>query len=459
MEVAFVAEVVGDQEVVRWVDGSAQRISQNGSSPLGGSFCERVVEGGLRAVADTSQDLRVAHLEDSSSIGSYVGVPVVLADGRVYGTLCCASAGPKGAFDDKDVSYMTFLGGLLARELDRRELEERTRALELENAGITALLAALSARDGYTGAHSEAVVELAEKVGSVLGLDDEILHDVRQVALLHDIGKIGIPDAILRKEGPLDAREWRLMREHPIIGARIVESIPGLAAQGPAVRAEHERWDGAGYPDGLSRQDIPQASRVIFVCDAYHAMVSNRPYRQALSPEVAVKEVEENAGSQFGPDEARALIAVLERELDDGPRVEVAPRPLRVVLVDDDSDIRRLVRFTLEAHGGFEVVAEAGDGAEALAIVAAERPDGVVLDLSMPVMDGLEAIPRLKEAAPDTRIVVYTASGGEPVSAHAKRLGADAWVDKGTTLSAVPEALLAAREDMRLTLSSVPPCR
>jgi PAS domain S-box-containing protein len=195
----------------------------------------------------------------------------------------------------------------------RPEAEPESTALASQPVifALDALLAALDARDHYTGAHSEAVVDLSRAVALRLGLPERQVEEVTQTALLHDIGKVGIPDSVLLKAGPLTELEWELMREHPAIGARIVSGLKPLAHLAPAVRAEHERWDGAGYPDGLSGTVIPVASRITLACDAYHAMISDRPYRKALGHEMARERLQNNAGSQFDPDVVTALIDVL----------------------------------------------------------------------------------------------------------------------------------------------------
>jgi HD-GYP domain-containing protein (c-di-GMP phosphodiesterase class II) len=137
------------------------------------------------------------------------------------------------------------------------------------------------------------------------------------VALLHDIGKIGMPDEILRKPGRLDAHELAIMREHPVIGERILRHVPGLETVARAVRHEHERWDGTGYPDGLAGEAIPLSSRITLVCDAYHAMTSARPYRAALDHEEAAEELRRGAGTQFDPAIVTALLAALAAEPDE----------------------------------------------------------------------------------------------------------------------------------------------
>ena len=120
-------------------------------------------------------------------------------------------------------------------------------------------------------------------------------------ALFHDIGKIGIPSEILRKAGPLNDLERAVVKEHPALGDKILAPIDRLADVRPIVRACHERWDGGGYPDGLSTEEIPLESRIIFVCDAFHAMTSDRPYRSRIPEEEAVRRLHEGAGSQFDP--------------------------------------------------------------------------------------------------------------------------------------------------------------
>jgi len=176
---------------------------------------------------------------------------------------------------------------------------------------IAALASALQERDRYTGDHSESVVNMAGRVGEALGMNADAVAKLRTAALLHDIGKVGVPDAILHKEGPLDDQEWEMMRQHTIIGERILRAIPGLGSIARIVRHEHERWDGKGYPDGISGEDIPLGARIILACDAYHAMTSDRPYRAAVSHPDAIAELTRNAGTQFDPKVTEALIGYL----------------------------------------------------------------------------------------------------------------------------------------------------
>src|SRR2546423_9261690 len=164
-------------------------------------------------------------------------------------------------------------------------------SLPVEGTSEHALLRAVETHDRPTARHSYVVLDLARRVGRRLGLARGHVAEVEQVALLHDVGKLAIPHAILCKPGPLDDAEWAPSRSHPSIGADAVAAVSELAHLAPAVRASHERWDGSGYPDGLAGYDIPIASRITFVCDAYEAMTSDRPYRAARSQLVALAEL------------------------------------------------------------------------------------------------------------------------------------------------------------------------
>jgi diguanylate cyclase (GGDEF)-like protein len=170
-----------------------------------------------------------------------------------------------------------------------------------------ALMAALSERDAWTAAHARAVGNLAATLAQKLGLSADA-DTIRSAALLHDVGKMGIPDVVLNKPGPLDESEWSLMREVPLAGERILRSVPGLGVAARVVRHVHELRDGSGHPDGLAGDQIPLGSRVIAACDAYHAMTSPRPWRPAMAHEQAVHELLEGSDSQFDPEIVEVLV-------------------------------------------------------------------------------------------------------------------------------------------------------
>jgi diguanylate cyclase (GGDEF)-like protein len=173
------------------------------------------------------------------------------------------------------------------------------------------LLQALQERDPELGTHLDDVGRLAHATALKLGLPQELTEHVRTTGELHDVGKVAIPDAILNKPGPLDDSEWAFVRRHSEIGERIVGAAPALADIAPLVRATHERWDGHGYPDGLAACAIPLAARIVAVCDAYDAMITERPYQRAMAPASALQEMRRCAGTQFDPDVVDAFGLVL----------------------------------------------------------------------------------------------------------------------------------------------------
>jgi putative nucleotidyltransferase with HDIG domain len=152
---------------------------------------------------------------------------------------------------------------------------------------------------------------MALEVGSAMSLEAGTMKRLELGALFHDIGKIGIPSDIIRKPGPLTDEERKIMEEHPALGAKILEPIERLAEVRPIVRACHERWDGDGYPDGKKGEEIPIEARIIFVCDAFHAMTSDRPYRKRMSDEAAFHQLRENAGTQFDPSVVDAFLEMM----------------------------------------------------------------------------------------------------------------------------------------------------
>ena len=177
---------------------------------------------------------------------------------------------------------------------------------------VAALANALEAKDEYTSTHARWIRDMSVRVGEELGLDAVTLKRVELGALFHDIGKIGIPSAILSKPGPLTREEREIIETHPALGEQILAPIDQLEHVRPIVRACHERYDGMGYPDGLAGEEIPLEARIIFVCDAFHAMTTTRPYRNALPVEEAHRRLREAAGSQFDPEVVAVSVRVLD---------------------------------------------------------------------------------------------------------------------------------------------------
>jgi HD-GYP domain-containing protein (c-di-GMP phosphodiesterase class II) len=210
------------------------------------------------------------------------------------------------------------LVGLIA--IFAREREGRIdNALELSNAyrGTAHLLTdMLTASHEYTGTHSRSVIDLARQVGVRLELDEAALRDLEFAALLHDIGKVSVPNEIINKPGPLTDEEWAIMRGHTIEGERMLKQVGGVLGEaGSIVRSHHEHVNGNGYPDGLIGDEIPVAARIISCCDAFNAMTTDRAYRSAMPLTAAVDELAANAGTQFDPRVVATLIEIVGRDL------------------------------------------------------------------------------------------------------------------------------------------------
>jgi len=213
---------------------------------------------------------------------------------------------PDHTFGERHVRLARGIADIAALAIgNARRYDELERAYV---ATVESLANALEAKDEYTGDHARALAELSLAVGQELGLDEGELKTLELAALFHDIGKIGVASEIIRKPGPLTAPEMSEVRRHPEIGEQILAPVPFLQPIRPIVRACHERWDGKGYPDGLSGESIPLAARIIFVCDAFHAMATTRPYREALPEREALRRLELAAGTQFDPSVVEAFV-------------------------------------------------------------------------------------------------------------------------------------------------------
>lgn len=207
--------------------------------------------------------------------------------------------------------------GLLVGWLLWRERESTIKAEQAHQGTLEALAKALDAREHDTDSHSGRVAELAVRVGTYIGLTEDELRVLREAARLHDVGKIGIPDDVLLKPGPLDERERKLMQRHAEIGSEIVGRIPSLRAAAELILCHHERFDGTGYPRRLQDKEIPLAAKVFSVTDVYDALTNDRPYRSALSQQEALNLIKEQSGKAFDPEIVDAFESTLVESTED----------------------------------------------------------------------------------------------------------------------------------------------
>jgi diguanylate cyclase (GGDEF)-like protein len=309
-EVAFFGPHEHLPGFVRSTSARAQGDPGPAAFPKHGLFVSQNRAGALRSSAisrGSLHDLHRALGDDAPAAalagpaGSYAALPIA-RDGRVHGLLLMRSSSPRFPLSSLR------LAELLAAQAVTAMLGQTGGA---SRSAVRALAAAIDARDNYTHSHSRQVVHLAVETAGLLGLSETAIARVGDGALLHDVGKVAIPNEILYKPGPLTSQEWAVMREHPVIGEQILRRTPELVPIAPMVRHEHERWDGGGYPDGLRGEGIPMGSRIIFACDAYNAMITARPYRAPISTKDAVDELRRGSGTQFDRTVLGALLRVL----------------------------------------------------------------------------------------------------------------------------------------------------
>lgn len=229
-------------------------------------------------------------------------------------------------------SLMFALGGGLLGLLSDRDRQKRLIIEQSKIDFLKALSRSLDARDTYTEGHSNRVAAIAGEIGKNAGLTNDEVNNVYEAGLMHDIGKIGIPDSILRKEGTLDLHEFEIIKSHTVIGGEILSYVELLRQLVPAIRHHHERYDGSGYPDQLVGEEIPPVARILSIADAFDAMTSQRTYNRRKSFEDAVKEIEKKAGTQFDPrfvDSLRKSFNKLKNIALENTSIDVECKPVR----------------------------------------------------------------------------------------------------------------------------------
>jgi putative nucleotidyltransferase with HDIG domain len=248
-------------------------------------------------IPDTAADPNWLTVEGVDYIRCWLGIPLVVKN-QVIGILNIDKATPH-FFQEKHANLATAFANQAAIALDNAHLYQEMEDAYLQT--VLSLAKAMDVRDSYTSGHSQRLVDIADRLCQQLGCEPKQVKAIRWAAILHDIGKIGVPDEILRKPGPLSEDEWEIMRLHPVIGAEIITPVARLSHVVPVVRHHQEKYDGSGYPAGLKGDDIPLGARILAVVDAYAAITDNRVYRPARSHADAVAEIKRCSGKQFDP--------------------------------------------------------------------------------------------------------------------------------------------------------------
>jgi putative nucleotidyltransferase with HDIG domain len=269
--------------------------SEDGVAILRADCREKVIQ-----VAETGQSIIEAR---------FLAAPLRRGE-KTLGTLALERADADSPFAAGDGEMLQSLADQSALAVEATQLRASDERIYFET--VSALALAIEARDPYTRGHSQHVSQVAAAMAKFMGMSTEEVEIVRDSALLHDIGKIGVPDAVLRKEAPLTAAEFDIIKRHSVIGEYILRPARSLHLLLPSIRQHHERVDGKGYPDGLKGGEANGIALIISVADSFDAMLSNRPYRQAYSLSKAIEEIRRNIGTQFDPQAANALISLIE---------------------------------------------------------------------------------------------------------------------------------------------------
>jgi len=242
---------------------------------------------------------------------SVLGVPLMVKEDLVGAMLVYDKAGSV-KFTMEDSHILMTIGSQMATAIENARLYEVLQESTFQT--VQALATSLEAKDNYTSGHSQRVTSYSLLIAEKLGIGEKEIENLRYASQLHDIGKIGITERILNKPDKLTEWEFAAIKDHPVIGERIIDSLDFLDVVRSIIRHHHERWDGNGYPDGLEKEDIPLLARIMAVADAYDAMTTARPYRSALSPEAAVGELKNCSGSQFDPRLVDVFLEVLREQ-------------------------------------------------------------------------------------------------------------------------------------------------
>ncbi len=286
--------------------------------PVAGSLQSRVVETGTPYLTeDLVQDPDAGHpgaVGEAHRVLGPLAVVALRSEDEVVGTVAIGRAreGQRQPFSEAELRLLKGIAEMAGTAIHRSRLHQTLEASYIQM--VLTLARAMDTRDAYTGGHSERLASWAEATARLLGARDEEIQNIRWSALLHDIGKIGIPDAILRKPGKLTDEEWAVMRQHPVMGEEILRPVERMREVARIVRHHHERWEGTGYPDRLKEQAIPLGARILAVVDSYSAITDERPYKPARPHDDAVAELRRSAATQFDPRVVEAFCQIMDRE-------------------------------------------------------------------------------------------------------------------------------------------------
>ena len=309
--------------------------------------------------------------------------------------------------------------------LEIREQQKKTKRLFLQT--VAALSEAVDASDRYTSGHSRRVAEYSRMIAERMGMSKEEQEEVFQAGLLHDIGKIRIPAEIINKPGKLTDEEFAIIKIHPVTGYHILHEISEDRMIAISAKYHHERYDGTGYPNGLTGEKIPEVARILGVADSYDAMTSNRSYRDALPQAVVREEIERGKGTQFDPRIADIMLELIDQDTEYRLR-QVTGMKKRILSVDDEPMNNKIIARIMKDEPMYEVV-PVNSGEQALELLQEQEFELILLDMLMPGMDGLETLKQIRKTS-QIPVVIMTADKMLDASVEFAKFGCDDYLTK-----------------------------
>lgn len=329
----------------------------------------------------------------------------------------------------------------LEAQLEMQMMEvvhQRIKTEELLHQVVAALSETVDAKDRYTSGHSKRVAKYSRIIAARMGKSEQEQEEIFYAGLLHDVGKIRIPDDIINKTGKLSDDEFNQIKLHPVAGYHILKDISANRKFSEGARFHHERYDGKGYPSGLGGNNIPEIARIIGVADSYDAMASNRSYRKALPQEVVRSEIEKNKGTQFDPVIADIMLQLIDEDKDYNMK-EADDRSREILVVDDEPMNLRMVQHLMKEEERYHIVT-ATTAEQALSLMEQRPIEMILLDIEMPEMDGFELLSKIREKY-DTPVAFMTANKDLDTIKKAEEVGVEDYLTKPLLPIALQEVI------------------
>jgi putative nucleotidyltransferase with HDIG domain len=325
------------------------------------------------------------------------------------------------------IDVFCFVAYRRIREHQKRDERSREQLDKMNTNIIKALAYTIDAKDRYTSGHSQRVANYSLELAKRMGKSEDEQKIIYYAGLLHDVGKIRVPEEVINKPGKLTEDEFNLIKMHPVSGYHILKDIYEDKRLSSGAKYHHEKYDGTGYPNGLSGENIPEIARIIGVADAYDAMASNRSYRDALPQEAVRSEIEEGIGKQFDPEVGKIMLQMMDEDTEYRMRQQEKEKK-KILVVDNEPKNIATVQFILQEESEYEIIS-ALNGKEALMLLASNNIDMVLLDLMLPDMEGFELCRKIKENH-TIPIVLMTADKNLDTMQKAIELGIEDYVTK-----------------------------